>query len=240
MKPVATTRRKIVGTQIPAKYARRNGCLFMVPPCLSSQLIQQRGNQRQKENRRRDRHDQQSPVKPRHTNRGSLLQPSQHVRPKIAAQIRPILALAQWWNCAAQGFAKVFEFVLARSLFAQILSQVVIAHGRTPCFSSFVRNMRTPRNIRSLAATGVIPSDSAISWYDSSSIRPSWTTTRRRGGSSANAREIFLRVSSRTTASGFSSAAICSGSSNSGPAPPRWSSPSLTAMRLSHPPKFPS
>src|ERR1051326_6875892 len=83
----------------------------------------------------------------------------------------------------AQHFLHVGEFVFLQRVFHVLVHAILFpisTHECTPECRSFFRSKRTARNIRSFTAPAEMPSASAISAYDSSSINPSCATTRRR------------------------------------------------------------
>src|SRR6266403_4957435 len=92
-----------------------DGCSWSLLSALKVPLkvIRERGNQRGKKNRRSARNRKQNPVKPRHANR-RLLEPPQHVRPKIAAKFSPIFQLPDRRQSLAQLVANVGKLAALR------------------------------------------------------------------------------------------------------------------------------
>src|SRR5258705_8289578 len=127
---------------MPARYARRSGWLFIIPPykCpkMPLKVIRERGNKRREKNRRSARNRKQRPVKPRHANR-RLLEPPQHVRPKIAAKFSPDRRQG-----VAQLLANVGKLAALRRIVPGLLRALFFAflHECTPNRCNFFRSNR--------------------------------------------------------------------------------------------------
>src|SRR5208337_36889 len=118
------TRRTTVGTAIPARYARKYGCLFMATPSL--QVVQQRGNDSRKKEKRGSKGREQGPIPPGHAH-SALIEPLEHRRPQVALELNVM--------SRGQGILQQFlEIVNFRFL-----------HGWTPACDSVFLKMRTPR-----------------------------------------------------------------------------------------------
>src|SRR5208282_66321 len=135
------TRRKTVGTAIPARYARKYGCLFMTVP--SSQVVQQRRDDSRENAKHASNGREQCPIPPRHSNR-ALIEPLQQGRPQIA----PKFAVPSRGQRILQQFLHIVNF---RFL-----------HGCTPACDKVFLKRRTPRNTRTFTAFSEIPSASAM------------------------------------------------------------------------------
>src|SRR5208337_86922 len=135
------TRRTTVGTAIPARYARKYGCLFMASPSL--QVVQQRGNDSREKAKRCSHGREQGPIPPGHAQR-ALIEPLQHRRPQVALEFDAL--------SGGQGILQQLLHIVNLRFF----------HGWTPASDSVFLKMRTPRKTRNFTALSEIPRASAM------------------------------------------------------------------------------
>src|SRR5713226_1622565 len=121
----------MVGTTIPAMYARRKGWVFMASS--QSQVVEQDRNSFWGKEKPDRRNGEQSPVKPGHLG-GPQLEFFQHLRPQVTSR----LSVRPRRNSLSE---ELSNFLVVR-----------FAHGSTPSPFSFLRNKRTARKTRDLTA----------------------------------------------------------------------------------------
>src|ERR1700745_3521097 len=131
-----TANKTAVGIAIPARYARKYGCLHIAP---SSQVIQQRRDAPRKKQNGGAPPAQRHPAPPRHTQRWSR-KPLQHRWPKVAAELR----LAHRRQRLLQQLFHLFH--------------VTVTHGCTPAADNSFRKILRPRKTRTFTAFTEIPS----------------------------------------------------------------------------------
>src|SRR5712692_4038805 len=131
----------MVGTTIPAMYARRKGWGFMASS--QSQVVEQDRNRFRGKQKPDRQNGEQSPVKPGHLG-GLLRQPAKHLRPQVTSQ----LPVRHRRNSTSEDVSN--------------FSVILFAHGSTPSLFSFLRNNRTARKTRDLTAPTEIPNTWAI------------------------------------------------------------------------------
>src|SRR5712692_8881734 len=109
----------MVGTTIPAMYARKKGWVFMTSS--QSQVVEQDRNSFREKGKPNCHKRDQSPVKPGNLG-GPFLQPPKHLRPQVAFQ----LSVRHRRNSRPEELSNLFA--------------VRVAHGSTPSLVSFLRN----------------------------------------------------------------------------------------------------
>src|SRR5207302_10887147 len=154
-----------------------------------------------------------------------LLDLAEHLRPEVAAELG---VLCRWDRLLEEIF----------HLFV-ILFTAHFALTSTPTELSFLRNIRTARNTRTLTRATEMPAASSISLYGSSSIKASVATRRYFVGSSWKATLMRSRASRRIAGSASFAQGRSSGKTVSRRECRRWSNAALVAMRRAQPRKLP-
>src|SRR5215472_3810722 len=137
---------------MPARYARRYGCLFI--RASRSQVIKQSRNRVRKKQEGCGDCSGERPINPGHAKRRAFrIEAEEHLRPEVALKL-----------CVLQGRELALE-KRAHLLFVLLIFDFVahFAAASKPRELSFLRSMRTARKTRTLTRATEMPAASAIS-----------------------------------------------------------------------------